>query len=712
MKMDAEFLKKNLFWVLLVVAAPLILIALLILNTSVPGAISADEKKVTDELASLKTAMSNVKNEGEVTTAKTRAEELKKQETEVWKKAYETQKGLMTWPEKFEEFYNFKDGFFTREIAAERKAAAPAGENPPAGEKTTKEEKQPEQTPPTGTEGTDQTKPKTSLTYDGVIESVYADWIMVKGLQQPMRKTETGKYTLDTGEGAKKIGFQDLKIGDKVKIVYEVGKYYGDELTINEIREFTITYKDQIHPLLKKVQPINTKGEGIVQLGDWLYNENTFPKARDQFLTYFAGEQWIPNPHLSKEIWIAQEDLWIQNELYQLVAKANDYVATFVKEKEGDPSKKYYVYTNSYWRLDLQLDKAKRQMNLKMTNLQPRTQAANVTFKIKVSQDEEIPPFEFAVQGGSLAWNSSLVRTKSVPSHAEDIFEVKQVLTWETAAVKRIQKISIGSGKRPSGDSSDSGGNMGPGLPGGSPGMPKGSGTGGSPGMDGSTAGVGTAQSHRTILKELKQFFQVKFEEEGEAGPGEQPTMGSPMPGMPTGPMGGGTTKAASSISKNGFDFKRYTEKTPQSRRIPVAVVLIIEQSHLSKVQTAFSNSNLRFLTTQVLLNRYSKNISPLIPSGNSPKGGMYSFPGYGGMYSPPGIGPGIGSGIGSSGGYSPPPPMGGMPGEGDSGYPSSGFQVADSASSNMEMVIYGGISIYERFPARDEAATDATKSE
>ena len=46
-----------------------------------------------------------------------------------------------------------------------------------------------------------------------------------------------------------------------------------------------------------------------------------------------------------------------------------------------------------------------------------------------------------------------------------------------------------------------------------------------------------------------------------------------------------------------------------------VAIVLIVDQNQVDRVQTAFNNSKLRFLTTQVLLNHYPKSLKPELPT-------------------------------------------------------------------------------------------------
>src|SRR5205823_2403755 len=97
------------------------------------------------------------------------------------------------------------------------------------------------------------------------------------------------------------------------------------------------------------------------------YSEDSYPGSKDLFFTWLPGE-WAPSAEIHKEIWTAQEDLWIQKELFRLIAQANDYVATFTKYNEGDASNPKYYWVNPYWRLDLKLPVG-GPLTLKMKNL-------------------------------------------------------------------------------------------------------------------------------------------------------------------------------------------------------------------------------------------------------------------------------------------------------------------------------------------------------
>ena len=71
---------------------------------------------------------------------------------------------------------------------------------------------------------------------------------------------------------------------------------------------------------------------------------------------------------------------------------------------------------------------------------------------------------------------------------------------------------------------------------------------------------------------------------------------GRPFPPNMPKPAAGGQ----GNMTPNQQNRERYTQVPEQLRRVPVAVVLVVEQGQVDRVQTAFNNSRLRFLTTQV----------------------------------------------------------------------------------------------------------------
>ena len=122
--------------------------------------------------------------------------------------------------------------------------------------------------------------------------------------------------------------------------------------------------------------------------------------------------------------------------------------------------------------------------------------------------------------------------------------------------------------------------------------------------------------------------------------------------------------EADNEITKHNLIRNRYVEVTPMvSRRVPVAVALIVDQDHIDYVQQAFNNSKLRFLTTQESFNRFPGSLRPQLPI--EPMAGGADTP--------------------NSRNYRPEPVQ-----------PTAG---ADDLEINIEMLIYGIVTLYERYP-------------
>lgn len=360
---------------------------------------------------------------------------------------------------------------------------------------------------------------------------------------------------------------------------------------------------------------------------------------------------WKANHDISEEAWLAQENLWIQKEFYRLIRMANDYVGV-MKPVKGLKSKEA-TCRNPYFELTLKLlDANKVQATIK--NLRNHRQKLEVSFRVKFAEDAEFE--KVFIEGEPLDpagtadkdKNPKDTLTKTITLDGDPgrkgIFRVEQILTWETAAVRRIDQITIGS----LGASNASGGG---GLP-----------TGSSFNLGGGS-GIGDADialNHRAFPDGLKPFKEEPKKEEPAAEGADKK-----MPGFGMMPVG-------ASLTPNGLITNRYTEVTEQARRLPVGVVMIVDQDHIDRVVTAFSNSKYRFLLNQVLINRYPGSLRPAIfakddKSQIQPPVGPFGLPA--------GRGPGM------------MPPLGGAP--------------EDEMESNVELVLYGTVTLYERYPPR-----------
>src|SRR5262249_2539749 len=127
----------------------------------------------------------------------------------------------------------------------------------------------------------------------------------------------------------------------------------------------------------------------------------------------------------------------------------------------------------------------------------------------------------------------------------------------------------------------------------------------------------------------------------------------------------------------------RYISVTEHVRHMPIAVVLIADQSHVQDVLSAFANSRLRFQTTQVRM-LHRRDIKIALPKSSDADKGKSSKDKSSLQTQP--TSPGGGGGKAQAAEDLPDPNL-------------------------VEVVVYGIASLYERFkPKQTAAAAEATK--
>src|SRR5262249_5219592 len=111
------------------------------------------------------------------------------------------------------------------------------------------------------------------------------------------------------------------------------------------------------------------------------------------------------------------------------------------------------------------------------------------------------------------------------------------------------------------------------------------------------------ALSHRSAIHPLQPKQIGKKEEEATPSAAPPSSERGGMGGMmPAGEMPGMTTSggnASGTLTPNGLEKSRYLDVSDQARRMPVAMVLVVDQSYVQEVLTAVANSRLRMWTTQ-----------------------------------------------------------------------------------------------------------------
>lgn len=344
-----------------------------------------------------------------------------------------------------------------------------------------------------------------------------------------------------------------------------IGKLpFGDEtITDNDCDKFSrqTNYKAQVDELGKMFkQPEPLQGESV-----------RFKDGPEKVLVHVS--QWktgkAPSP---EEVWLAQEDLWVQRVLLGAIQEANQFVARFQKV-EKDPYGKNYPaelgpndrfrshFINPYWHLDLILTEKAAGFTLRGT-IQNRPDSrrqlpiGRIYYEVQVNKGPGAKPVILSVEGEALAPGQEWP-IKEMPLaglvNPEGLLGVMQIFDVRDAPVRQINEIHL------------------------------------------AYHGISPVAPHRLANKPLLPMLRGKAETTPAAAAGT-PAKGAaaaPAPRKDDGPP---------KIDKtdNGLIRTRYTEVSKEVRRMPFGMVLLVDQAHVPEVLTALTNSRLRAQITQV----------------------------------------------------------------------------------------------------------------
>lgn len=475
----------------------------------------------------------------------------------------------------------------------------------------------------------------------------------------------------------------------------------------------------------------------------------------------------------SDQIWLMLEDIWVQRSLLDAIRSVNEQMAEFKRvkfEKNGqviddpanpstqDPLRR--KFRSPTWELELEVvDRDNKKVMIgRLTNITDRLQLMGVGNVMRLNvwlqpgtdgKGKGVEPFEFRIGGESLKGVGALRDDGKTPANFIDIaplpdqplkdypnvipvgkevvelVRVEQVFDTRTVPVRRIETIVLGYR-----DSRTAATTL---LP---------------PKFMEPKDGATTTTTTTTAPPGGGAGSSAGFpdgDRPGDSNPNSGATASSTL-------TGGGTVASVIDANKN-----RYLVVNDQVRRMPVAIVLVVDQAHIQDVLMAFVNSPLRFQITQVTWKRFRDNLDTGGAGGGSasPEGYVPSGPGQfgegldaggdpderrgggsalgppGGIGGPPpGMGPGVppkgGSGSGSgliglapggplSTGGSPAPGGGGIPSAPYSPYSQGGgslttFSESQLTSGLVELSIYGVVSLYEKYTPPADSADAAAK--
>ncbi len=449
---------------------------------------------------------------------------------------------------------------------------------------------------------------------------------------------------------------------------------------------------------------------------------------------------WGEKVPTSDYLWLALEDIWVQRAVLLSVRRVNELVGDFKEvpfiNANGQPIKDKLrkKFRNRIWEVEVEVKEqdGKRILSGRLINitdrLQPLGEKAEMTLRVWLDFPGTLPAdpdkrrealaktqsMEFKISSSYLPGVGAMrtARDKDgnelkdqppVPANVLDIMyagedhdikagvpvreivAVEQVFDARTVPVKRIESLVLGypdARNEPSApvphprmkgaDGADGAppptGPQGPGE--GRAGLPGAGGTGGS-----------------------------QWPEVAKRGGGGLGAIG-PRGGL-GGPAGGGEGSPEAVLEANR---KRYLRATDQVRRMPVAIVVVVDQSILEDVLLALANSPLRFQITQVHWTRFRGNLFP-----NEGGGTLVNQGGSGAVATATGTGT-FGSGFGGEGRPMGPIGPAGPPGPGRSTRPTPGGEGGPAGSTSatvteaqltsglIELTVYGMVSIYEKF--------------
>jgi hypothetical protein len=261
----------------------------------------------------------------------------------------------------------------------------------------------------------------------------------------------------------------------------------------------------------------------------------------------------------SEEVWLGQEDIWVQREVLNAILEANNTVARF-KKVEGPAAAAGEVhrqqFENPYWQLDLVVSQnkdGKFALRGKIKNISSFQLGIGKLYFLVQMHSGNTPPAVLPVEGDTLPAGKDLAILPfplDFLIKPDGLLGVTQLYEGRISPIRRVEQIALG------------------------------------------------AQAHRTFWPHLKMapFSQGKSVEIVDKSKAPPNLLGD---------------KARDGArTENGLARERYSEVTKQVRRYPVAVVLLVDQAHIPEVEAALANSKLRMQITQVGWQHYRKNLS------------------------------------------------------------------------------------------------------
>ena len=394
---------------------------------------------------------------------------------------------------------------------------------------------------------------------------------------------------------------------------------------------------------------------------------------------------WGQKKPTSDQIWLALEDFWVQRGLLKPIEAVNESAARFqlVPPAAGSDDPFHRVFRNKVWELELWIDNngADNLIRAKLTNRTDRLQLLGLgnTMHLKVwlSDQKTAQPIDFRIEGEFVPALGTIV-TKPVPrlhgippgTEKQKIAQVEQVLDTRTVPIRRVDIIEVGTLRSldarhyASISALQPPGFMAP-----------------NPGATTSTMPMGTEESEGPAM-----IYPGGIDPMMTTGPGTQPKA----------PAIAGTPESVLLANKN-----RYLGVSPQVRRMPFAVSLVVDQMFMQDALVAYANSPMRCQITQFYWQRFRGSLkAPATPGTPGSMPGAED-PGY--IENPETYVLPFGQGM-------PEDPRGPGFGPGMSGR-SSSVSEGQVTSGLVQLTIHGVLTLYEKYEEPKPAGDPSVES-
>jgi hypothetical protein len=408
LKIDKDMLIKQRFWILLGVSVLLLLVALLMLPSSVGSEVESQQKAYLGKKDSL-AKISAVKNEKWVAAAKEADEYVESKKNKVWEQAWSTQTNFMTWPADLESGqhpWSKKYAYF----------GDPIDQN-------------------------DRSDFNQKL-YESQIRPVF-------DIVDPLMRDGSGVVQFHGGDYEAVLQLDKQWPGEVPGNTFiwlaQEDLWVKRELLriVRAANDSVAQFKDGPAPSAQPAAPAanpQPKPAGLAATAEPAPADGNAPKPAAP-----SAPPTAPNPP-TKPAGLGQTQ-----DPAPADGKAAKHAAPVTKRPTSDP--RHQVYHNPYWQLDLTITvnpRGERVVGGTLKNVTERRQNRyGLMFKVFLTKPApDARPLLIAVSGLPLAAGETVkLDNFAVPKQlaGDALYGVEQVLTWRTAPVKRIDAVQLGA---------------------------------------------------------------------------------------------------------------------------------------------------------------------------------------------------------------------------------------------------------------------------